>query len=53
MSFLLDPGSERNFEAEFAGRIRRIVEMQYGAYRIWGATASMLVNLRRRLEDSA
>jgi 8-oxo-dGTP pyrophosphatase MutT (NUDIX family) len=53
LDFLLDPASERNFEAEFAGRVRRIVEMQYGAYRIWGATAAMLVNLRRRLEDNA
>jgi 8-oxo-dGTP pyrophosphatase MutT (NUDIX family) len=53
LDFLLDPATERNFEAEFAGRVRRIVEMQYGAYRIWGATAAMLVNLRRRLEDNA
>ena len=53
LDFLLDPASERNFEAEFAGRVRRIVEMQYGAYRIWGATAAMLVNLRRRLEEAA
>ena len=53
LAFLLDPASERTFEAEFAGRIRRIVEMQYGAYRIWGATAAMLVNLRRRLEEVA
>jgi len=52
LDFLLDPASERNFEAEFAGRVRRIVEMQYGAYRIWGATAAMLVNLRRRLEEA-
>jgi 8-oxo-dGTP pyrophosphatase MutT (NUDIX family) len=53
LAFLLDPANERNFEAEFGGRTRRIVEMQYGAYRIWGATASMLVNFRRRLEDAA
>jgi 8-oxo-dGTP pyrophosphatase MutT (NUDIX family) len=53
LGFLLDPGNERHFEAEFAGRVRRIVEMRYGAYRIWGATAAMLVNFRRRLEDAA
>jgi 8-oxo-dGTP pyrophosphatase MutT (NUDIX family) len=53
LAFLLDPASEHAFEAEFAGRARRIVEMQYGAYRIWGATAAMLVNLRRRLEEAA
>jgi len=53
LDFLLDPRNERTFEAEFGGRRRRVVEMQYGAWRIWGATAAMLVNLRRRLEDAA
>jgi 8-oxo-dGTP pyrophosphatase MutT (NUDIX family) len=53
LAFLLDPGNERHFEAEFAGRLRRIVEMRYGDYRIWGATAAMLVNFRRRLEEAA
>lgn len=51
LAFLLDPATEHVFEAEFAGRVRRIIEMQYGSYRIWGATAAMLVNLRRRLEE--
>jgi 8-oxo-dGTP pyrophosphatase MutT (NUDIX family) len=53
LAFLLDPRNEHTFEAEFGGRTRRIVEMQYGAYRIWGATAAMLVNFRRRLEEVA
>ena len=52
LAFLLDPDNERHFEAEFAGRRRRIVEMQFGTYRIWGATAAMLVNLRHRLEQA-
>jgi hypothetical protein len=53
LDFLLDPRNERTFEAEFGGRRRRIVEMQYGGWRIWGATAAMLVNFRRRLEAAA
>jgi 8-oxo-dGTP pyrophosphatase MutT (NUDIX family) len=52
LAFLLDPANERNFEAEFAGRRRRIVEIPFGAYRIWGATAAMLVNFRSRLEQA-
>ena len=53
LDFLLDPRNERTFEAEFGGRRRRIVEMQYGSWRIWGATAAMLVNFRHRLEAAA
>jgi 8-oxo-dGTP pyrophosphatase MutT (NUDIX family) len=50
LAFLLDPANERQFTAMVNGRERRIVEMQFGTYRIWGATAAMLVNFRRRLE---
>ncbi len=35
--------------AHFAGRIRHYWEYRQGPHRIWGATASMLVNLGRRL----
>jgi 8-oxo-dGTP pyrophosphatase MutT (NUDIX family) len=35
--------------AEFAGRLRHYWEYRQGPHRIWGATASMLVNLGRRL----
>lgn len=35
--------------AQFAGRLRHYWEYRQGPHRIWGATASMLVNLGRRL----
>jgi 8-oxo-dGTP pyrophosphatase MutT (NUDIX family) len=35
--------------AEFAGRLRHYWEYRQGPHRIWGLTASMLVNLGRRL----
>lgn len=34
---------------QFAGRLRHYWEYRQGPHRIWGATASMLVNLGRRL----
>lgn len=34
---------------DFAGRLRHYWEYRQGPHRIWGATASMLVNLGRRL----
>ena len=48
---LMDAANVRVVEREFAGRIRHYHEFAYAPYRIWGATAGMLVNLRERLED--
>lgn len=54
MSFLLAPDHLRALTIEFAGRPRRVLEfIPYpGApdQRIWGVTASILYNLRQRLE---
>ncbi|MFC4727213.1 NUDIX hydrolase [Coralloluteibacterium thermophilus] len=50
LSFLLDPANAHAAQIEWKGRPRRVVEFQWGGYRIWGATAAMLVNLRMRLE---
>lgn len=50
LSFLLDPANVRHFDVDYRGRKRSVVEFLYGDYRIWGATAAMLVNLRERLE---
>lgn len=52
LPFLLDPGNARRFEVDYRGRKRILVEFVYGNYRIWGATAAMLVNLRERLENT-
>lgn len=51
--FLMGSGNARSLEVEFRGGRRALIEFQYGPYRIWGATAAMLVNLRKRLEASA
>jgi len=54
LSFLLAPAHLRTLRMEFGGRPRRVLE--YAPYdgapghRIWGATASILYNLRQRLE---
>ena len=48
--FLMSPGNARSLEVDYRGGRRMLVEFQYAQYRIWGATAAMLVNLRQRLE---
>jgi 8-oxo-dGTP pyrophosphatase MutT (NUDIX family) len=50
LAFLLDPDHVRHLEVDYRGGKRRLVEFLYRDYRIWGATAAMLVNLRERLE---
>lgn len=53
LEFLLSPGSLQSVEIQFAGRVRRVHEFiryeHVPEQRIWGATASMLLNLRDRL----
>ena len=53
LDFLLDPASARDVAVEWRGRTRTLVEFQWAHYRIWGATAAMLVNLRERLRAAA
>jgi 8-oxo-dGTP pyrophosphatase MutT (NUDIX family) len=50
LDFLLEPANrmERHFVHE--GRTRRVWEYRYPDQRIWGATASILLNLYQRLE---
>jgi len=50
LAFLLDPGNARRVELEFRGARRSVLEFQFQDWRVWGATAAMLVNLRQRLE---
>lgn len=52
LDFLLDPGNAHRFEVDYRGRKRALVEFRFGDYRIWGATAAMIVNLRERLEQA-
>lgn len=53
LDFVLDPANLRSVEVDWQGHRRRIHELNYGGHRIWGATASMLLNLRQRLERAA
>lgn len=52
LGFLLDPANLESRELEYRGRPRRVLEFRYPAQRIWGATASILWNLRQRLEEA-
>jgi len=56
LGFLLNPGHLRTTAWNVGGRVRHVLEFsQYpGApgQRIWGATASILFNLRQRLEST-
>jgi len=49
LAFLLDRGNERALEREYRGRRIPTVEFHYGGERIWGATAHILVELRKKL----
>ncbi len=50
LAFLLDPGNLTTRTLDYKGRARHVLEYRWPSQRIWGATASMLLNLRQRLE---
>jgi 8-oxo-dGTP pyrophosphatase MutT (NUDIX family) len=49
LDLLLDPHRLERVELQFAGRPRHVLQYRYEQQRIWGATASILFNLRERL----
>jgi 8-oxo-dGTP pyrophosphatase MutT (NUDIX family) len=49
LSFLLDTANHVEASVEWQGRERHYYEILWGDFRIWGATAAMIVNLSRRL----
>lgn len=51
LQFLLDPANLAARALDYRGRRREVLEYRYPPQRIWGATASILLNLRKRLED--
>jgi 8-oxo-dGTP pyrophosphatase MutT (NUDIX family) len=51
MDFAFDAANQVEREAVLAGRSRRYVEIAFGEWRIWGATAGVIVDLGRRLAD--
>ena len=52
LPFLLDEGNQKSAEREFEGIMVPIAEFNFGQYRIWGATASMLIQFRKFLVDN-
>jgi len=52
LAFLLDPANQEVGQRELHGVFVPIVEFRYGGERIWGATASIVVALRKRLLDN-
>ncbi len=50
LGFVLDRTNHQRRAREFRGRIRHYHVIEYGEHHIWGATASMIVNLSDRLE---
>ena len=49
LDFVLDPANHQRHSREYGGARRYYDAMPYRDRYIWGATAGMLVNLRRRL----
>ena len=52
LPFVLDPANVGEREVDWQGRRRRLLEFRWNGHHIWGATASMLVNFRQRLEEA-
>ena len=50
LDYLMDASNIRIVARDYAGKTRRYYEYAFERQRIWGATASMLVNLRERWE---
>jgi 8-oxo-dGTP pyrophosphatase MutT (NUDIX family) len=50
LAFLLDEANHQKKHALYQGHERHYYEIMWNEYRIWGATAAMLVNLSRRME---
>lgn len=53
LEFVLDPRRHQLRTVEWQGRPRSYYEVQWQDRRIWGATAAIIVNLSRRLEQAA
>ena len=51
LAFLLDPANHQRQSREWQGELRWFFAMPYERHYIWGATAGMLVNLYRYLEQ--
>ncbi|WP_411852782.1 CoA pyrophosphatase [Stenotrophomonas sp. LGBM10] len=52
LNYLMEPANLHQVEIDHRGRIRHVLEYGWPGQRIWGATAAILYNLRRRLEQT-
>jgi len=52
LDLFLRAENEKPFHLEFKGEQRRLVAFDWHEHRIWGATASMLIHLRKRLQQT-
>jgi len=52
LSFLLDPANQQRMSTDFQGMTRHYYQIDWNGRRIWGATAAMIVNLTRRLQQA-
>ncbi len=53
LAYLMVPENLRGIEIDDRGQSRVVLEYVWPEQRIWGATAAILLNLRRRLEQTA
>ena len=51
LSFVLDPENHKQESREFSGHVVSYYVIQYNDYRIWGATAAMLVSFYETLQN--
>ncbi len=51
LAFLLERRNARRFEREYMGRKIPTIEFHFEGHRIWGATAHIIVELRKKLLD--
>ncbi|MEM8816891.1 MAG: CoA pyrophosphatase [Pseudomonadota bacterium] len=52
LGFVMDERNQRTGTRHYGGREFPVVEFQYDRHRIWGATAYMLVELKKLLENN-
>lgn len=50
LAFVLDEANHALHKVDWQGEERHYYEMHWAGFRIWGATAAMLVNLSKRLQ---
>lgn len=53
LALLMDPARLENIQLQFGGRVRHVLQYRYSQQRIWGVTASILYNLRQRLDGAS